>query len=116
MSDFRAARARSAVIALLASVVAAVPAAGQSAGQRCQNIELVQRGQTTRRRYVQQPDGSAVVYAGGGIIVLCRTEGIRLVADSAEQYQASEIVYLFGNVRYTEKGTEVDARRITYWK
>jgi lipopolysaccharide export system protein LptA len=39
-----------------------------------------------------------------------------LVADSAEYYEASQIVYLFDNVHYTEKGTSVDARKITYWK
>jgi hypothetical protein len=103
-------------LAVAANAIAALPAAAQSTGQRCQNVELVPQGNSTRATYTQAPDGSAIIYAGGGVTFVCRAEGIRLVADSAEQYQASEIVYLFGNVRYTEKGTQVNARRITYWK
>jgi lipopolysaccharide export system protein LptA len=103
-------------VALLASIVAASPAAAQNQGQRCRNLEFEPRSTSTSVIGVLQPGGSYVSYASGGIIVLCRTEGIRLVADSGEYYQASEIVYLFGNVHYTEKGTAVDAQRITYWK
>jgi lipopolysaccharide export system protein LptA len=103
-------------MALLASVVAAAPVAGQTEGQRCQNLEFEPRSDASRVTYLQVTNGGSIVYAGGGIIFICRNEGIRLVADSAEYYQTSEIVYLFGNVHYTEKGTSVDARRITYWK
>jgi hypothetical protein len=107
---------RAAAIAVVATAVSAMPAASQSQGQRCRNLELEPQNDSTSVIVYQQPDGSSISYARRGVIVLCRTEGIRLVADSAEYYQASEIVYLFGNVRYTEKGTAVDANRITYWK
>ena len=79
-------------------------------------MELVPRGDSTQMTVLQPTQGAAVTYFRGGIMVLCRSEDIRLVADSAEYHQAAEIVYLFRNVRYTEKGTAVDARRITYWK
>ena len=106
-----------AMIAGLASFVTPGFAEAQAApGQRCRNIEFESRADSTRITGVQQPDGSYVNYAGGGIIVLCRAEGIRLVADSSEYHQAADVVYLFGNVRYTERGTAVDARRITYWQ
>jgi lipopolysaccharide export system protein LptA len=85
-------------------------------GQRCRNLEFEPRSDSTSVIGVQQGGGTYVTYASRGIIVLCRTEGIRLVADSGEFYQATEIVYLFGRVRYTEKGTSVDANKITYWK
>ena len=101
---------------LVASAVVASTAAGQDVGRRCQNITLVERGPTTSFMFIQQPDGSRISYGRGGVIMLCQAEGIRLVADSAEWHEASEIVYLFGRVRYTEGSTSVDARRITYWK
>ena len=112
----RRAQWRSAAIAVVIGAVGAIPASGQTPGQRCRNLELEPQNDSTSVTAYQQPDGSAIYYARRGVIVLCRTEGIRLVADSAEYYQASEIVYLFGKVRYTEKGTAVDADRITYWK
>jgi lipopolysaccharide export system protein LptA len=112
----RSMRPMAAVAAVLAGVITAAPAAAQSPGQRCRNLEFEPQSTNSSFVVIQQPDGSSIIYSSKGIIFLCRSEGIRLVADSAEYYQASEIVYLFGNVRYTEKGTEVDARRITYWK
>lgn len=105
-----------AALVVASSGLALSPAAAQTQGQRCRVIELVPRDTTSRYAIVQQPNGTRATYAGGGINVLCRNEGIRLEADSAEYYQVSEVVYLFGNVHYTEKGTSVDANRITYWK
>jgi len=101
---------------VLASACALQVAGGQETGRRCQNIELVKRSETTALTGVQQPDESFITYAGGGVIMVCRAEGVRLVSDSAEYHQAAEIVYLFGRVRYTEGTTAVDAQRITYWK
>src|SRR5688572_20676975 len=110
---------RSAVIAgaglLLAGWGGMSPAEAQEIGRRCQNLELL-RSERTRVTGVQQPDRSFVTYAGGVVRMACRSEGILLVADSAEYHETAEIVYLFGNVHYTEGGTAVDARRITYWK
>lgn len=88
----------------------------QDLGGRCQNIELVNRTDSTRVAGSQLPDGSSVTNISRGIIVLCPSGGIRLVADSAEYHHAAEVIYLVGRVRYTEASTSVDARRITYWK
>ena len=101
--------------AALVGSLAPLSSGAQSPAPRCRQIEL-EETPTNRVTLVQPPGGPIITYAAGGVVVVCRTEGIRLVADSAEYYQASEIVYLFGNVRYTEKGTSVNARRITYWK
>ena len=106
-----------ACLGMLLAVGGAVrPATAQDIGRRCQNITLPERGPTTSWTSILQPDGSRIGYGSGGVILLCPTEGIRLVSDSAEYHEAAEIAYLFGNVRYTEGGTAVDARRITYWK
>jgi hypothetical protein len=102
------------LLMIVPSAIASASVGAQTPGQRCRVIELEERP-TTRVTFEQQP-GGVVTFAGGGVNFMCRSEGIRLLADSAEYYQASEIVYLFGNVRYTEKGTSVNARRITYWK
>ena len=104
---------------LVASVASAYPAPAQDVGRRCQEITIQERGVTSRWTYVQDPGtGTSVAYGGGGVILLCANEGIRLVSDSAEWHQRadSEIVYLFGRVKYTEGATSVDANRITYWK
>ena len=101
---------------ILAITMVSSSLAAQEVGQRCRTIDFENQSNSTRVSGGQQPDGTFIDYAGGGIIVLCRTEGIRLVADSAEYHRGSEIVYLFGRVRYTEGSTSVAARRITYWK
>jgi lipopolysaccharide export system protein LptA len=98
---------------IAAMVAAHGDASAQQVGRRCGLIEL-EPGPTTR--YIVEQLPTVITYAGGGLSMVCRSEGIRLVADSAEYYKATEIVYLFGNVHYTEKGTSVDANRITYWK
>ena len=109
------ARLSLASLAAVAGLVVPAAADGQAQGARCGRIELVlDPGSRTRYEVVQLP--TQVIYAGGGIVMVCRGEGIRLVADSAEYYQATELIYLFGNVRYTERGTSVTANRITYWK
>ena len=101
-------------LSTLALALCAFPAAAQDLGGRCQQIEFVEG--SSRVTFVKQPDESYITYAGGGVTMLCRTEGIRLVSDSAEYHEAAQTVYLFGRVRYTEAGTSVDARRITYWQ
>jgi lipopolysaccharide export system protein LptA len=50
------------------------------------------------------------------VVFVCPAAGIRLTADSAEYHEGPQIVYLFGDVRYTEAGTIVDSDRMTYWK
>jgi lipopolysaccharide export system protein LptA len=103
-------------VALIMAAMTSAAAQPQGQQQRCRTIELVPRDSASRYSSILLPNDTRATYAGGGINVLCRTEGIRLEADSAEYYHASEVVYLFGNVHYTEKGTAVDANRITYWK
>ena len=112
-------RARAWCLCLVATAAGACPLAGagaQELRQRCQEIELEERSLSSRVTLIKQPDESYISYASGGVVMLCRAQGIRLVADSAEYHQAAEIVYLFGRVRYTEANTSVDANRITYWK
>jgi lipopolysaccharide export system protein LptA len=97
---------------LLATAVSSTTSA-QNPASRCQSIVMEHSERVTG---VQQPDRSLVSYLGGDVVFVCPTEGIRLAADSAEYHEAAQIVYLFGRVRYTEGGTSVNARRITYWQ
>ena len=88
------------------------PADAQDAQQRarCPRIQLLERGPTLRQ------GSPAVIIMWGGMTAVCPTTGIRLEADSAEYYESVDVLYLYRNVRYTEGGTAVTARRMTYWR
>lgn len=69
----------------------------------------------TRLLINQMPDGSSVIFLGGGFIGHCQGETSRLKADSAEQFQASGIVNLYGNVSYEDPSKmRVTANHMTY--
>src|SRR5688572_20420224 len=93
----------------------AIPSAGAQTAQqraRCPRIEVAQNVTGTFRRL----GDAGVGYYSGGMTAICHAAGLRLTADSAEYHEGQEILYLFGEVRYTESGTSVDARRMTYWR
>jgi lipopolysaccharide export system protein LptA len=90
-----------------------VDAQGGQPRERCPVITLEN---SDSGLFQQLPGRGTVSFASGNVVFVCSAAGIRLSADSAEYHQASQIVYLFRNVRYTERGTRVDAQRMTYWK
>lgn len=55
-------------------------------------------------------------FIGGGFLARCAGQDVRLRADSAEAYGQSNVIYLIGNVRYTEPRARVDATRMTYFR
>ena len=79
-------------------------------------LDTYESPQETRAIYNQMPDGSTVMFIGGGFIGHCQGETNRLKADSAEQFQASGIVNLFGNVTYEDPGKiRIQANHVTYY-
>lgn len=58
----------------------------------------------TRLRYIRLPDSTALTFIGGGFVGYCQGEKNRIRADSAEHYEASGVLNLFGNVVYEEPG------------
>jgi len=77
--------------------------------------ELAYSGQA-RSTLVQQPSGKYNVYQGGGVTYYCTGQNNQLRADSAEYYGDPGILYLIGNVHYTEPRVKVDSRRMTYFQ
>lgn len=70
----------------------------------------------TRLRYQRLPDSTSLTFIGGGFVGHCQGEKNLIKADSAEQYQASGIVNLFGNVSYEEPGKmRIQSERATYF-
>ncbi len=70
----------------------------------------------TRLRYQRLPDSTSLTFIGGGFVGHCQGEQNQIRADSAEQYQASGIMNLFGNVSYEEPGKmRIQSQRATYF-
>ena len=71
---------------------------------------------STRASLMRTPTGGYNQYLGGGMVAVCRAQGMTLRADSAEYYADAGLLYLIGNVHYTEPRTAVDSDRMTYWQ
>jgi lipopolysaccharide export system protein LptA len=103
------ARCAALALALGASVAGAQPAG------RC---NLIVDETPTTRISLQKLGGTELynTYIGGNLNARCEGQDVRLRADSAESYGASNVLYLIGNVRYTETRVRVDANRMTYFR
>lgn len=99
--------------AVIALALAAAGAAAQ-VGQRCDFVFTNIPG-VTRLNAVRLPSGQFNSFLGGGVVAHCAGQDNRLVADSAEHYQDRGLLYLIGNVHYTEPRAKVDALRMTYF-
>lgn len=67
-------------------------------------LDFTESPAETRLRYIRLPDSTSLTFIGGGFIGHCQGEKNRISADSAEQYEASGVLNLFGNVVYEEPG------------
>ena len=110
MTRLRSPRCALAVIAL--ALPAPIRAQNDANTPRC---ELAYSGQA-RSNLSQQPSGKYNVYQGGGVTYYCTGQNNQLRADSAEYYGDPGILYLIGNVHYTEPRVKVDSRRMTYFQ
>ena len=98
-----------------ATLLSAPALAAQGAGgpPRC---ELQFEGTGARTQLVKLPSGKYNAYQGGGVTYYCAGQDNRLRADSAEYYGDRSVLYLIGNVHYTEPRVKVDSRRMTYFQ
>lgn len=94
------------------SLPATTRAQNEANAPRC---ELAYSGQA-RSNLAQQPSGKYNVYQGGGVTYYCTGQNNQLRADSAEYYGDPGILYLIGNVHYTEPRVKVDSRKMTYYQ
>ncbi len=109
---------RSLTRTLLASALTALTAGAQAVGGRC-NIELTQATDSSPLRMTTNtstPNGPRNVFIGGRVAARCIRQEVRLLADSAEWYQQAQVLYLIGNVRYTEPRVRVSSNQMNYFQ
>ncbi len=110
-------RPRILTLLALGAVVATV-ADAQATGGRC-DIELTQASDSSPLRLTTNtstPNGPRNVFVGGRVAAKCLRQEVRLVADSAEWYQQAQVLYLIGNVRYTEPRVRVSSNQMNYFQ
>lgn len=107
-----------AVAASLLVLSAAAPATvrAQARSGRCVIEFPPAQNVNTRASLTRTPSGGYNQYLGGGMVAVCRAQGMTLRADSAEYFADAGLIYLIGNVHYTEPRTSVDSDRMTYWQ
>lgn len=70
----------------------------------------------TRTNVIKTPTGQYNFFQGGGVTYHCEGQGNTLLADSAEYYGDQKVLYLIGDVHYTEPRAKVDSDRMTYYQ
>jgi hypothetical protein len=101
-------------LAVILSLGFASAARAQDVPRSC-DMQLVNTP-NTRMNIVKDASGKYNTFAAAGILAHCVGQGNTLKADSAEYYEQQGILYLIGNVHYTEPRLTVDARRMTYFQ
>ena len=103
------------------SAIAMICGAGASA--RAQQVQAKQcllqyesSSGNTRTNAIKLPSERYNVFQGGGVTYHCEGQGNTLVADSAEYYGDNAILFMIGNVHYTENRAKVDSDRMTYFQ
>lgn len=97
-------------------ILSAANLRAQAPGGRC-NIEL--RGGSDSSRMTtttSSVNGPRNVFFGGRVDAHCLNQDVRLVADSAEWYQGAQVLYLIGNVKYTEPRVRVSSNQMNYFQ
>ncbi len=70
----------------------------------------------TRTNAVKLPSERYNFFQGGGVTYHCQGQDNTLVADSAEYYGDQSVLFMIGNVHYTENRAKVDSDRMTYFQ
>lgn len=94
---------------------AAPGAAAQAPARQCLLQYETSTG-NTRTNAQKIPSGQYNFFQGGGVTYHCEGQDNTLIADSAEYYGDQKILYLIGNVHYTEPRAKVDSDRMTYYQ
>jgi hypothetical protein len=72
-------------------------------------------GRPFRSFSTKLPTGNYNNYIGGGSVAKCRGQDVTLISDSTEYYGDQQLMYLIGNVHYSDPRAKVDADHMTYW-
>ena len=101
--------------ALLAGIASS--ASAQAPARQCLlQYESSSATSNTRTNAVRLPNGQYNFFQGGGVTYHCEGQNNTLVADSAEYYGDQRVLYLIGDVHYTEPRAKVDSDRMTYFQ
>jgi lipopolysaccharide export system protein LptA len=84
------------------------------AGQRCDFV--FDNTPATRVTALRLSSGAFHTFIGAGVVAHCAGQNNQLVADSAEFYEDRGVLYLIGNVRYTEPRARVTSNFMTYYQ
>lgn len=98
----------------MAAVLAASSLRAQDLPRNCDLVFT--NTAATRLNLVKLPSGKYNTYSGGGVVAHCNNQNNLLTADSAEYYEDQGLLYLIGNVHYSEPRAKVDARTMTYFQ
>jgi lipopolysaccharide export system protein LptA len=99
---------------LLAAALAASSLRAQDLPRNCDLVFT--NTPATRLNLLKLPSGKYNTYSGGGVVAHCNNQSNLLTADSAEYYEEQGLLYLIGNVHYSEPRAKVDARTMTYFQ
>jgi lipopolysaccharide export system protein LptA len=104
----------------LATIVIASLACVRIASAQVQQRECLLQYETssgnTRTNAVKTPSGQYNFFQGGGVTYHSEGQDNTLQADSAEYYGDQKVLYLIGNVHYTEPRAKVNSERMTYYQ
>lgn len=100
-------------IALLVAMPTALRA--QQPVQQCL-LQYETSSGNTRTNAQRTPSGQYNFFQGGGVTYHCEGQDNTLQADSAEYYGDQKVLYMIGNVHYTEPRAKVDSDRMTYFQ
>ncbi|MGI8619609.1 MAG: LptA/OstA family protein [Gemmatimonadaceae bacterium] len=101
---------------LLVTTVIAASArlAGAQALPNCDYI--FENTPATTANLVEQPSGQSLMILGRGVVVSCAGQNNRIASDSAQYNEDTGVLFLIGNVRYTEPQIGITAERMTYFR
>lgn len=103
-------------VAALAALAASGAGAQAPARQCLLQYESSSATSNTRTNAVRLPNGQYNFFQGGGVTYHCEGQNNTLIADSAEYYGDQRVLYLIGDVHYTEPRAKVDSDRMTYYQ
>ena len=102
------------VLLAFAGVVGTAEIAGAQALPNCDFV--FENTPATTANRVLQPSGRYLMILGRGVVVSCAGQNNRISADSAQMSEDDGVLYLIGNVHYTEPQAAIDAERMTYYR
>ena len=99
----------------IGTILSSASALAQEPVQQCLLQYETSTG-NTRTNAQRTASGQYNFFQGGGVTYHCEGQDNTLQADSAEYYGDQRVLYLIGNVHYTEPRAKVDSERMTYYQ